>query len=755
MNILEAYHAAINGHANPISDALPTASVHEIERHMADISRNPTAYYRFHHDFETFSVADITEVGSDAYARDASAEVLMMAHCVNSGEVKQWVPAELRRDPTPKFKYAIPAEIIDHMRNPRAIKYAWNKPFEWAIWKHVLGLETPHQEWRDPMVMAYTMSLPGSLDKAGQVVDLPEELRKQKRGTALITKFSKPRNPTRKNPALRNMWFDFPEDWEDYKSYNRNDVLAERAMYLRLAPFNMSDYEWTLWVIDQQINQAGVPINMRLVRNAIKIYEQLTAEDVARMTDITRLDNVNSPKQLLPWLTDRQYPFGDLKKGHVKRAIERFKEELPGINDPDRYESHTQVIEALELRLNLAKASPKKFYALERAAEVDEETQRGVLRNSFQFAGAGRTWRWAGRIFQIQNLPKPATKHLEKNIHQVVEDVETLSAPVVKMIYDTLDQDPYDVLTACIRPCAQADPGYVFVDADLNAIENRVLGWMSDCRKILKVFEDNLDPYLAFGTYMFDKTYDMLEHEYKVLKDGKRRTIAKPGVLGCGYMLGAGQKWFNNDTGEYEATGLLGYAWNMGIKEFTLEDSKLSVDTFRREFIEVKDMWYDLERAAKKCVRTGQPTEWRMVRFEMSPPFLRMVLPSGRSLHYCRPRLEMVDTPWGEKKEGLTYEGLNDKGQWARIATHGGKIVENADQAISRDLLAHAMYLAKKRYQMDLRIHVHDQAVSMIQIKDADRELVRLQECLGEQPRWAPGLPLGSAGFISPIFIKD
>lgn len=752
--LLEAYRQAICGEHTAYGDLVPVEDVRAVEAHLADIARNPGAYYRFHHDFETYCELDVTDVGSDAYARHHSCEVLMLGYAVNGGEIGQWVPAESSKSAIQKGKYSIPSEIVDHMRNPRAVKFAWNKPFEWGIWSHVLGIETAHHHWKDPMILAYSLSLPGSLDKAGAVVDLPEDMRKKKaRGTQLIGKFSKPRKPSKRDARTRNMWFEYPEEWEEFKEYNRTDVLAERGIYIRMKPFDMPVHEWVLWVIDQWINQAGIPFNMKLVRNCIAIYEHLQKEDMSRLESITGLDNGNSPKQLLPWLQDRGYPFNDLKKGHVKRAIERMGELAANSEDPGEVAQAQELVEVLELRSNLAKASPKKFYAIERAAEINGD--RAVLRNSFQFAGAGRTWRWAGRIFQAQNLPRPATKFLEKTVATVVQDLEKYPAPYIRQIYDLFDQDPYEVLTTAIRPCAQAEPGYVFVDADLNAIENRVLGWMADCKKILKVFEDNLDPYISFGTYMFGKTYDMLWHEYKVLKDSTHRTIAKPGVLGCGYMLGAGQRYFNKDTAEYEATGLLGYAWNMGIKEFTLEDSKLSVDTFRREFTEVKDMWYDLERAAKKCVRTGQTTEYRMLRFEMHPPFLKMVLPSGRALHYCRPRIEMVETPWGEEKEGLTYEGLNDKNQWVRISTHPGKITENADQAISRDLLANALYLGKLRYNMDFRIHVHDQAVTHSRIEVAERDLERLQECLGEQPHWAPGLPLGSAGFVSPIFIKD
>ena len=282
-----------------------------------------------------------------------------------------------------------------------------------------------------------------------------------------------------------------------------------------------------------------------------------------------------------------------------------------------------------------------------------------------------------------------------------------------------------------------------------------MLGWLAKCRKILRVFEENRDPYIDFATYLFGGTYAQRWHEYKELGDSTKRTISKPGVLGCGYMLGAGEQRYNKKTAETEATGLLGYAWGMGIKEFTQEQSELSVSTFRREFEEVKDYWYGIERAAKKCIRTGSPTRHHDVSFDMKAPFMRMLLPSGRALHYCRPRLEMVRAPWGEMKESITYEGLNTKKQWIRQSTHPGKLTENADQAISRDIIMNGMRIAKREYQIDIRIHVHDQIVGLVREDEAQERLEQLKEAMSRPIPWAKGLPLGAAGHISKIFVKD
>lgn len=698
-------------------------------------------FYRVHHDFETYNELALPDVGADAYSRHPSCEVLMCAYAANDEDILQWLPAE--GEP-------MHAQLREMLEDPRAIKFAWNKPFEWSIWANVLGLETPHEKWRDPMVLAMSLSLPGKLEKCGEVIELPEDAQKMKDGKSLIKTFCAPHKPTKRQPMVRIMPHDEPEKWERFKLYNRTDVEAERGIYKRIRKYDMPAHEWDLWVLDQKINQAGVPINMNLVNNAVAIYEHVVDDRIERMREITGLENPNSNAQLLEWLQSKGYPFEDMKKGHIEQAYAKLLQQVEDgelIDDPDARFEVEEIAQVLEMRLAVSASSPKKYYALQRAVALKEDGSY-VLRNAFQFNGAGRTWRWAGRIWQAQNLPRP-DKALEKKIHAHTHNLEFLDPWAVEQIYPK----PMTFLKAGIRPSAQAPEGYLFIDADLNAIENRVLGWLSNCAKILKVFHLGRDPYIDFATYMYSRPYDELFAEYKD-GDSSRRTVAKPGVLGCGYMLGPGEAHFNKKTAEVEATGLLGYAWDMGIRDFTLEQSKLSVETFRREFKEVKDFWYAIERAAKACINTGKEVQCSMIIFDMKGPFMRMVLPSGRALHYCRPRIEMVKAPWGEMKESITYEQVDDRKQWSRVSTHPGKLTENADQAISRDLLAHGMVLADKR-GIDIRLHVHDQIVGLSLKSRADRDLEILQECMQTKPKWAGGLPLGSAGFTSPIFIKD
>lgn len=949
-------------------------------------------------DFETFSRVDVTKVSADAYSRHASTEVLLCSFAVNNEAVEQWVPVEGE---------LIPAKLEDAMLDERVIKTCWNKSFEWSIWKNTLGIETPHHVWRDTQALSYALALPGSLEKAGEVVDIAEDKKKSAAGRTLMRIFSSPRKPTKNKPWTRTHWHMEPEKWEEYKVYNIQDTEAERAILRKLLRFDMPPEEWELWVIDQIINARGIPINMAAVDAAIRLYEHIIGEYSDEMKEITGLANPNSGPQLLPWLQDRGYPYEDLKKGHVERAkaaAEREIEATAPHPDPDVLAAHR----VLELRGDTSRSSVKKYYAIARCVDRIE----GVLRNTFQFAGAGRTWRWAGRTFQPQNLPRPPRQY-KKIIAMVVEHLERLTVEEIDLIY----HDPMDLLVACIRAVAQAREGFLLYDADLNAIENRVLGWMAKDRKILRVFELGRDPYVDFATYMYHQLYDVLYAEYKGGDDAKR-TIAKPAVLGClgsdtlvltdsgwkrivdirhtdkvhdgyrfvahqgvvyrgertllcrsgvyatgdhkfnvagdgwrewkdlvdddqtfrsavvtangrlkrsfargnrpdrffgadaraalsekypeatwftvnpndaraallprddtqpargsdgsysifsqivstlreagakiptiqltnitglgafvcgsrtpshglpialtssartenskstestttettspeifasphdpsrtsingpswdivnagtrqsfvvltesgpvvahncGYQLGVGEERVNRKTGEIEATGLLGYARNMGII-LTPEQAKHAVDTFRETYEEVVSFWRKIEKAAKRCVTTGRPVQLDMIRFEMKSPFLLMVLPSGRALHYCRPRIETVRTPWGAWREQLTYEGQNDQNHWVRIPTHGGKLTENADQAIARDILAGGLRRAYYR-GLDIVMHVHDQIIGMAPEDEAEEHLRVLQECMAEEEDWHTHgnyrLPLASAGFTTKVFMKD
>lgn len=689
-------------------------------------------------DYETWSESDLPKIGASKYAQHPSTEVLMLAYSFhNSDEIKQWVPAE--GEP-------MPDDLAEAFADPDVIFFAWNAPFEMAITKHVLDLDIPIERWRCVMALAYSLSLPGKLDRAGKVIGLPEDKQKLARGKRLITKFCKPRKPTKNLPHVRCDMHTDEEDWEDFKDYNVRDVEAERAIYRRIKKWQMPDHEWQLWFLDQKINDAGLPINLEAVRAARRLANIVTTRDLERMRELTMLENPNSPKQLLPWLRAAGYPFEDLKRGHVERARDQIKQ-LQEDGWAEMLSISPDLLDVLELRLRVSKASVKKFDALLLGTDEMGNGARGLLRGCFQFAGAGRTWRWAARRFQAHNLPKPE-KYLEKLVEQLVNDVETLHPDLISMLYD----NEMDVLTACVRPMVQAPMGQILADADLSAIENVVLGWLAGDKKILNVFYEGRDPYIDFAQFMFGKPYDEIKAACDA-GDKSMRTTAKPGVLGCGYLLGPGTEKENPRTGEIEATGLLGYARAMYV-DMTPELAKLSVDTFRATFEGVTKFWTDLDRAARRCINSGKPQRVGYLTFDRSGPFMRIILPSGRALHYCRPKIIRKKAPWGKMHDAISYENL-ENGQWRRITTHKGKITENIVQAVARDLLAHGMVLADDE-GIDIRLHVHDQIVALTPEERGEATLKALIRCMTTLPDWADEkLPLKADGFLSKVFIKD
>lgn len=699
--------------------------------------------YRLHHDFETYSDADISNVGGSRYARDSSTENLMLSYALNDEPVQQWVKEEGER---------MPSDLKQAIHDPDCVKFAWNKSFEHAIWECVEGVFVPHNQWRDPMVLASTLSLPMSLDACGEVIGLPDD-RKKTKGKALIRKWSCPRKPTKKNPKTRLYWYEDPESWGEYKAYNVQDTTAERSVWHKLRPYNMPLDEWEMWFLDQEINHRGLPINMEMVDNCVRLVEEFTARGLARMQDITGLANANSNATLLEWLKANGYPFFDLRAPTVKKALEYVDKPPAHWNDERRaVQYHPGYVEVLKLRQQVSRTSVKKYAALQRATDRD----CGVIRNTLQFAGAGRTWRWSGRIYQPQNLAKP-TKEFEKPELQLLlaEHLTKLDADQFDMIYGN---DIMGALATGIRMSVQAPEGQVFADADLNAIENRVLGWMAQDEKILEVFSSGRDPYVDFAKYMYRQPYEELFEEYKVGGNKKKRQTAKPAVLGCGYMLSPGKEYEDYRTGETMGTGLIGYALNMGIK-LTPEEAELAVKTWRTTFERAVEFWWEIDAAARRCIRTGDRQECWPVAFDRKGPFLRMILPSGRALHYCRPRLEDWLMPWGEYKLSITYEGLNDQNQWERMSTHPGKLTENADQAISRDFLAHGIKLALAE-GLDVRLHVHDQILALVLQRLGERGLEILKRCMSTCPPWGQAgrispMPLAADGIVSRVYIKD
>lgn len=444
-------------------------------------------------DYETASAVDLIGSGLHAYARDPSTRVLMAAYAIDDGPVQLWQPHEQSK---------APADLRDAMRDPSVEKWAWNASFENAITEHVLGLRVPR--WRDTMVNALYASLPGSLALAGAALGLPEELLKNPEGKRLIRRFSLP-----KADGTFNDWSTHPDDWELFCSYCKQDVVTEREIRTRLSKIVVPEAEWALWELDQEINRRGVPVDVEFVRQAIKIGAAEKARLVHILKRETGLPNPMTQAAFLEWARDNGYPFGDLKKATVERAIRE------GGLDP-------KLTELLSVRAQAAKTSMTKFDS------IAAKTQNGRIYNMLQFYGAARTGRWGGRDPQPQNFSRP------------IKAVEEREAEVTAMVrngeYDDILMEfghAIPVVSSVVRSSFSAPEGKTFYIADLNAIENRVIGWLACCKPILDVFRNGLDPYLSFAVRMFGTPYEQLLHEYEKLKIKDKRTIVKPAVLGC------------------------------------------------------------------------------------------------------------------------------------------------------------------------------------------------------------------------------
>lgn len=659
---------------------------------------------KLHHDFETFSKIDLKKHGLARYARDKSTEAMFLWYAFNDEEPEVWFP---KKEPVPK-------RLRRALTDPNVLKCAHNAQFERAIWKHVIGIDVPVEQFYCSMAHAFSLSLPGNLDELSTVIRLDDKTAKMKEGKSLVKFFCGPRKPTKTKQYTRNTAETDPAKWKLFLEYGRRDVIAERAACRKLSFYPMSDFERELWHIDQHINERGVPFDREFVEAALRVIAKEKKRLLSRMSSITGLSNPGSGAQLLPWLRERGYPFTNLKAPSIRKAREDWDWNMTD-------EANT----ILALHSEAARSSVSK---LQKMLDIEVD---GVLCNTMQFAGAGRTARWAGRAVQVQNLPRPLRELEEQGALLAAreaimnEDIEFLRL---------LTASPMGAIASCIRTAIKAPPGYLYATCDLASIESVVIAWLSGCNKLIEVFVKNLDVYKVFASKMYNVDYEQVEKWM--------RQHAKPGVLGAGFRLSGGI-----EVGEYPEvtkTGLWGYAENMGI-EMTQEDSAAVVKFFREEYTEIVDLWYELERAVAEVMSTRQPVHVGPIVMDVKGPFLRMRLPSGRYLHYLRPKIAWkkikvgVDKKTGKpkykSKKGFSYEGYNTKKKWTRIDSHGGKIVENLVQAIARELLAAGLVKAWKQ-GLDVRMHVHDEIVALVKKKLAEISAETLEEQMIEKPDW-------------------
>jgi DNA polymerase len=707
-----------------------------------------------HLDFETRSEIELDERGLDNYARDPTTQVLLAAYAFDDQKPKLWQP---------HLNPKIPEDLEDALSSPFVEIHAWNAPFEHAIINHVLKIPKLIREFRDPMVMARYLSLPGKLEKAGEILGLSEDQAKIEDGSRLIKLFCSPEEVGGKltlfgvsEPAYRD-WRTDPTDWKRFCEYCIRDVIAERAMEKKLTKFPLPEFEWETWVLGEKVNSTGWPIDMDVVRGARYIVEKEIEKLSERLTSLTGLANSNSGTQLLPWLKERGYGFNSLDKTFVARAM---------AGECDLTEDAEEV---LIIRGQTSKSSVKKYTNI-----ADMVSGDGRLRHQYTFMGAARTGRWAAHGVNVGNLPKPV-KSVEKRMELAIELVRKMDYEGVKREFEK----PLDVITSTVRASFRAPEGHKLVTADLSSIENVGAGFLSRSEPVLRVFKENRDPYLDFATHFYRQPYAELEAEFKA-GDKSKRTMCKPASLGSGFGLGPGREKIDPETGQKSWEGLLAYARAMGVV-MSQEEATKAIEVFRSVYPEIPRTWRDLEKAAKYAVRhpgklvgVGVPQserdrEWfeekgRKIHEPIlsflchGTKVLELKLPSGRSLHYIDPKVEQEEFEWNGKKingDKISYYGKEQNStHWGRVPTHGGKIFENADQAWARDILVNGMHEADKE-GFSIVGSTYDELITVVP-ENSRLTVDLLCECMTRKPWWMPeGIPLKAAGYESKEYKKD
>lgn len=693
---------------------------------------------KIHLDFEFKSGVDLKEAGLENFLSHPDAAPLLCAWAKNEAAPSLW---DCTRE-------EMPAELQALIENPEVLIFAWNCSFERAVLLFLGFPESliPFSRFRDPMVIARMLSMPGKLEKAGPILGLKKEFLKDERGEALIDLFCTPFRYGGEEtlfgirPNEYHSREDRPEEWKVFGEYCCQDLIAEREILRAMKAFPLPDIEQRGWELDQRINLRGIPVDKDLVLGALEIALQDKELQLDKIKKISGVENPNSPKQILTYIKKNGYTFNGMAKTLVARALAGECD----LTDACR--------EVLETRKAASKTSYTKFQTI-----LDQVGLDGRLRHQFAYMGAARTGRWASYGVQLTNLPRP-TKAVERQMDLAVELLRAKDTAEINLVFD----DPMAVATSCVRAAFKAPPGKKLVVCDLNAIENRVLGWMTGCDAILEVFREGRCPYLSFAAIMYKVSYESLviideqgNHKPRNAEAALMRQLAKPAVLGCGYRLSGGD--FDEDKdGNKIRTGLFGYAANMSI-EMSKEEAHLAVAVFREAYPQVVQTWYDLEDAAFAALRGGAHKVGPLTfqAFGREPDgnrkLLRMLLPSGRGLYYIRPRVEEKEF-YGRMKKTLSYEGLDQQTkQWGRVYTNGGKILENGDQAISRDILLHGMLLADSM-GAEIVLHCHDEIAALEDENNDGLEI--LKKCMTTAPSWAESLPLGAEGFTSDYYRK-
>ena len=655
-------------------------------------------------DIETYSSVNLARCGSYKYAENPDFEILLFGYSVD-GEPVTVIDLTAGEQ--------IPDEILAALTDDSVTKWAFNAAFERVCLSNWLRRNYPEYfetysipedtvtafldpvSWKCSMIWCAYLGLPLTLAGAGATLGLEDQ--KLKAGKDLIRYFCVPCRPTKTNGGrTRNLPQHDSDKWQLFKAYNRRDVEAEMAIQKRLSRYPVPEQVWDEYHLDQEINDRGIRLDMQLVENAIRLDTLTKTELTASLQQITQLENPNSVHQLRGWLADHDVRTDALDKKAVRELISA--------------EPAPDVKAVLQMRQQLAKSSVKKYQAMQMSACADSRAH-----GMFQFYGANRSGRWAGRLIQLQNLPQ---NHMG-DLAEAREIVRTGDFETLRLLYDDIP----DTLSQLIRTAFIPRPGYKFIVSDFSAIEARVLSWLSGEEWRSKVFAENGDIYCASASAMFGVPVEKHGRNSHLRQKGKIAELA----LGYGGSVGA-----------LKSMGAL----EMGLAE---EELQPLVDSWRTSNPHIVQLWWDIDRAAKTAITQRIPQKVKGILFTCKSGMLFITLPSGRQLSYVKPRIS--ENKFGG--ESVTYLGIGATKKWQRIESYGPKFTENIVQAISRDILCYAMQTLRHCFIVG---HVHDELII-----ECSPEVSLQAVCgqMGRTPPWAPGLKLRADGYECDFYKKD
>lgn len=649
-------------------------------------------------DIETYSPEPLASAGVYKYAEHPDFDILLLAYSIDDQPVQVIELAAGEK---------LPLDVLEAIYDTSVTKYAYNANFERVCLSAYMrrheglppGSFLDPRGWHCTMVWASALGLPRSLKDVGTALGLKQQ--KMREGQALIRLFCTPQKPRGKQAELfdttRTSPRDQPDKWATFIEYCRRDVEVETRIRHKLDQFPLPDWVWGQYWDDQRINDRGITVDLTLAKAAIDADTNHRNACMERAHRITGLDNPNSPTQLLGWLNTNGCDIDSLAKAHVTDALTT---------------ATGQVKTVLELRQELSRSSVKKYQAMLQATCAD-----GRAHGLLQFYGAGRTGRWAGRLIQVQNLPRNYLPDLD-TARALIRDG---NADIAEALYDSLP----DTLSQLIRTAFIPTPGTRFIVADYSAIEARVLAWLAGQNDTLQAFRDGKDLYCATATAMFGVPVD------KHGPNAELRQKGKIAVLACGYQGGVGA------------------IRTMGGERMGMTDAEMknTVDAWRGANANIVTYWWDIDAAAKNTIKTGQPQQVRNITLHMDAGILFITLPSGRKLAY--PGAGLGTNRFGG--ESITFYGPGLGGKFTNQETYGGKLVENITQAVARDLLAHAIGLIENAGH-HIVMHIHDEVV--IEAPPATT-ITEICDLMAHNPTWAPDIPLTADGYECTSYRKD